>query len=54
LAEENKLKVMVKMYYYEFWNKGDISVADEIFSENCIRHYPRSGNPLPDLKGRRK
>jgi hypothetical protein len=54
LAEENKLKVMVKMYYDEVWNNGDILVGDEIFSENYIRHDPRSGNPPPRPQGQEK
>jgi hypothetical protein len=54
MAEENKLKVMVKKYYDEVWNKGNISVTDEIFSENYIRHHPRSGNPPPRPQGQEK
>ncbi len=53
MAEENKLKVLVKKFYDEVWNKGNMSAAD-IFSENYIRHDLRPGNPPPGPEGQKK
>ncbi len=53
MVEENKLKVLVKKFYDEVWNKGNMSAAD-IFSENYIRHDLRPGNPPLGPEGQKK
>ena len=41
--EQNK--ALVRRFYAEVWEKGNLAVADEIFAANYVRHDPRGGPP---------
>jgi steroid delta-isomerase-like uncharacterized protein len=43
-ASENK--ALVKRFYDEVWNKGNVHVADEIFASDYLRHDHRSSRAL--------
>ena len=40
-ASENK--AIVTRFYEEIWNDRVLSVADELFAQNCVTHQLRSG-----------
>jgi steroid delta-isomerase-like uncharacterized protein len=41
--EENK--VLVRRLFEEAWNKGNLDVADELMSDDCVLHY--QGHTIP-------
>jgi predicted ester cyclase len=43
-----QLKAIVKRNNDEFWNQADMSVADEVFSLDYVRHMPNGR----DIRGR--
>ena len=50
-ADEEKNKSIVKRNVEEIWNKGNVSVADEIVATDYVRHLPGNlprcpANPL--------
>src|ERR1700690_1391469 len=51
-TEQNK--AVVRRFYDEVWNKGNVNVALEVFAENYVRHDLRPGNPLPGPAGQAK
>jgi len=38
MSEQNK--AIVRRLFEEVWNKGNLSVADELFTPNCTHHDP--------------
>jgi len=47
-------KALVRRFYEEVWNKGNLDAADTIFADDYVRHDLRQGNPLPGPAGQRK
>ena len=52
LLEENK--ALVRRFYEEVWNKGNLDAADEVFAEDYVRHDLRPGMGLPGPAGQKK
>jgi len=52
-GNEEKNKVLVRRFYEEVWNKGNVDFADEVFADNYVRHDPRGGNPPAGAKGQK-
>ncbi|MGH9845473.1 MAG: ester cyclase [Blastocatellia bacterium] len=51
---EEKNKALVRRFYEEVWQKGNLAVADEIFAADYIRHDPRGGPPVPGPEGQKQ
>jgi steroid delta-isomerase-like uncharacterized protein len=51
-VEQNK--ALIRRFYDEVWNKGNLDAADEIFAEDYVRHDLRPGSPLPGPAGQKK
>lgn len=51
LEEDNR--ALIRRFYEEVWNKGNLSVADEVFADNYVRHDPRGGTPPPGPRGQK-
>ena len=47
-------KALVRRFYDEVWNKGNLDAADDIFAGDYIRHDLRPGNPLTGPAGQKK
>lgn len=47
-------KALVRRFYEEVWNKGNLDAADAIFADDYVRHDLRPGNPLPGPAGQKK
>jgi predicted ester cyclase len=43
-ADQNT--AIVQRFVEELWNERNLSVADEIFSPDCVTHQLKSGSPL--------
>jgi steroid delta-isomerase-like uncharacterized protein len=51
-TEENK--AVIRRFYEEVWNKGNVDVALEVFADDYIRHDLRPGKALPGGEGQRR
>jgi predicted ester cyclase len=49
--EENK--ALIRRFYEEVWNKGNIAVIDDIFASDYIRHDLRPGIAPPGPEGQK-
>lgn len=47
--EQNKN--LVRRFYEEVWNKGNLDFADEVFADNYVRHDLRPGVTVPGPAG---
>ena len=47
-------KALVRRFYDEVWNKGNLDAADEIFAADYVRHDLRPGQGLPGAAGQKK
>jgi hypothetical protein len=43
--EENK--ALVRRFYEEVWDRGNLDVADVVFAADYVRHDPRATDPAP-------
>jgi steroid delta-isomerase-like uncharacterized protein len=50
--EQNK--AIIRRFYEEVWNKGNVDVAHEVFAEDYERHDLRPGTALPGPGGQAK
>ena len=50
--EENK--ALVRRFYDEVWNGGDVAFAHEVFAEDYVRHDLRPTEALPGPTGQQK
>ncbi len=53
MSEENN-EALVRKFYDEVWNKGNLAAADEVFADDYVRHDLRPGNPSPGPEGQKK
>ncbi len=51
-SEENK--ALIRRFYDEVWNKGNLDVAFEVFADDYVRHDPRGTQALPGPAGQKK
>lgn len=51
-TEENK--TLIRRFYEEVWNKGNVDVALQVFADDYMRHDLRPSNALPGGEGQRK
>ncbi len=42
-----KNKSLVRRFYEEVWDKGNLDVCDEVFSRDYVRHDLRATEPVP-------
>ncbi len=50
--EQNK--ALIRYFYEEVWNKGNLNAADEVFAAEYARHDLRPGNALPGPEGQKR
>lgn len=48
---ENNTALLIKRYFEEVWNKGDVDVLDEIMASSYINHNPGLEKPEPGPRG---
>ena len=46
-------KVLVRRFYEEAWDKGQLEVADELFAPDYVRHDLRAGVAVPGPQGQK-
>jgi steroid delta-isomerase-like uncharacterized protein len=51
-AAENK--ALVRRFYEEVWDKGNLEVCDEVFAEEYVRHDLRPTEPAPGPEGQKQ
>lgn len=51
-VEENK--ALVRRFYQEVWNRGNVDVTSEVFAEEYVRHDLRPTEALPGPAGQAK
>ena len=51
-VDENK--ALVRRFYEEVWDKGNLDVADEVFAADYVRHDPRAADPAPGPEGQKR
>jgi steroid delta-isomerase-like uncharacterized protein len=44
----------IRRFYDDAWGKGDLSVIDDLFAADYIRHDLRPGKPIPGPEGQKK
>jgi steroid delta-isomerase-like uncharacterized protein len=47
-------KELVRRFYEEVWNLGNLDVADEVFAPEYLRHDSRSSAPEPGPAGQKR
>jgi steroid delta-isomerase-like uncharacterized protein len=47
-------KALIRRFYEEVWNKGNLDAAEEVFAADYVRHDLRPGNPLAGPAGQKK
>jgi steroid delta-isomerase-like uncharacterized protein len=45
---------LVRRFYEEVWNRGNVDVADEVFAEDYVRHDLRSSQAEPGPAGQKR
>jgi steroid delta-isomerase-like uncharacterized protein len=51
-AEKNK--ALIRRFYEEVWDKGNVDVADEVFADDYVRHDLRPGAATPGPEGQKR
>jgi steroid delta-isomerase-like uncharacterized protein len=51
-AEANK--ALIRRFYEEVWNRGNLDVADEVFAAGYVRHDFRATEPEPGPAGQKQ
>jgi steroid delta-isomerase-like uncharacterized protein len=46
-------KALVRRFYDEVWNRGNLAVADEVFAADYVRHDLRPGTAPPGPEGQK-
>lgn len=52
-AREQRNKELVRKFYDEVWQKGNLDFADQVFGDSYVRHDPRGGNPPAGARGQK-
>lgn len=52
MSEENR--AIARRLFEEAWNKGNLSVQDEIIAESCIMHDPPNPREVPGPEGEKR
>jgi len=47
-------KQLVRRFYEEVWDKGNIDVADDVFAHDYVRHDLRATNAAPGPEGQKQ
>lgn len=47
-------KELIRRFYAEVWNKGNVDFAHEVFADSYVRHDLRPGNPTPGPLGQKQ
>lgn len=47
-------KALVKRFYEEVWDKGNLEVCDEVFADDYVRHDLRPTEPAPGPEGQKQ
>jgi steroid delta-isomerase-like uncharacterized protein len=47
-------KALVRRFYEEVWNKGNLDVCDEVFAPEYVRHDSRPTQPAPGPAGQKQ
>jgi len=50
--DENK--ALVRRFYEEVWDKGNLAVCEEVFNPDYVRHDPRATEPAPGPEGQKQ
>jgi steroid delta-isomerase-like uncharacterized protein len=51
---EAENKALIRRFYEEVWQRGNLGVADEVFADQYERHDFRTGEPTPGPEGQRQ
>ena len=51
---ESENKEVVRRFYTEVWDRGNVDVAFEVFAEGYVRHDLRPSQAIPGPEGQRK
>lgn len=51
-VEQNK--ALIRRFYEEVWNRGNLDVAHAVFAADYVRHDLRPGNPLSGPAGQKQ
>ena len=51
-TQENK--ALVRRFYEEVWDRGNVAFAGEVFAEDYVRHDLRPTSPIPGPQGQSK
>ena len=49
MSAENK--AVVRRLFQEVWNRGNLEVAGELISPDCVNHTSQSAGSLPGVRG---
>ena len=47
-------KALIRRFYEEAWNGGNLDVCDEVFADEYIRHDARATDPPPGPEGQKR
>ena len=51
---EAENKALIRRFYEEVWQRGNLAVPDEVFADRYERHDLRAGEPTPGPEGQRE
>jgi steroid delta-isomerase-like uncharacterized protein len=51
---EAENKALIRRFYEEVWQRGNLGVADEVFADSYERHDLRAGEPTPGPEGQKE